>query len=42
MMWETKAEGNKHKIKCPYNLLSFDKYLRQAEYNIPPGSSQLS
>jgi len=41
VMWETKAEGNGHKIKCP-NLQPIDKYLRQAECKIPPGESQLS
>ena len=42
VMWGTKAEGNADKIKFPYNLQPIDKYLRQAEYNISPGHSQLS
>ena len=42
MMWGTKAEENVDKIKCPYELQPIDKDLRQAAYNLPPGSSQLS
>ena len=34
LMWRTKAKGNEDKV--PYNLQHTDKYLRQAEYNIPP------
>lgn len=41
VMWETKAEGNVDKIKCPNNLQPIDKYLGQAEYKVPPGSSCL-
>ena len=32
VMWETKAEGNVDKIKCPDHLQPIDKYLRQAKY----------
>ena len=42
LTWETKAEGNVDKTKCPYNQQLIDKYLRQAEYNVPPGSSYLN
>lgn len=41
-MWETKVKEMLVKIKCPYNLQPTGKYLRQAEYNVPPGSSQQS
>ena len=42
MVWEKKAEGNVDKVKCFYNRQAIDKYLRQAEYNVSLGSSQLS
>lgn len=42
VVWATKAEGNVDKKKCPYDLQPIDKYWRQAEGNLPPGSSQLS
>lgn len=37
-MWRKKAKGNVDKIRFPYNLQSIAKYLRQAEYDIPPGT----
>ena len=36
LMWRTRARGNVDKF--PYNLKFIDKYLRQAEYDIPPGT----
>lgn len=41
-MWRTKAKRNEDKIKFPYNLQPIDKQLRQAEYNIPPGTANLN
>ena len=38
MVWRTKAKGNVYEIKFPYNLQPIDKYLRQAEYDFPPGT----
>ena len=38
LTWRTKAKENVDKIKSPYNLQPIDKYLRQAEYDIPPGT----
>ena len=40
-MWGTMAEGNVDETKFPYNLQPIDKHLGQAEYNMPPGNSQL-
>ena len=37
-MWRTEAKGNVDKMKFLYNLQPVDKYLRQAEYGIPPGT----
>ena len=41
-MWKTKAKGNADNIKSPYNLQPIDKYLRSAEYDIPPGTHNLN
>jgi len=38
MMWGTKAKGDIDKIKFPYNLQPIDRYLGQAEYDVPPGT----
>ena len=35
---ENKGKRNVDKIKVPYNLQPIDKYLRQAENDIPPGT----
>ena len=35
---EDKGKSIVDKIKCPYNLWPIDKYLRRAEYDIPPGT----
>ena len=41
-MWGTEVERNVDKIKFPYNELCTEKYQRQAEWDIPPGTPNLN